>query len=159
VTPDQWIERYRRALERADADEVVDLFGADASYRSSVFRGSYLGRDALRRYRQRGAGTQWEVAVRMDRPIIADDRVAVEWWTTMIDPMRARSPCRVACSCAFAPDGRWQDLWEDWQVKPAGRTRPPAGGPSASLPLTPQRCRIGASRCLGAPGTLINLDA
>jgi len=37
VTVDEWIERYRRAWETADADEVVDLFTPDASYRSSVF--------------------------------------------------------------------------------------------------------------------------
>jgi hypothetical protein len=50
VTPDQWIERYRRAREIADADEVVDLFTPDASYRSSVFREPYPGR------RWRGGG-------------------------------------------------------------------------------------------------------
>ena len=38
MTPGQWIQRYRRAWETADADEVVDLFTPDASYRSSVFR-------------------------------------------------------------------------------------------------------------------------
>jgi uncharacterized protein (TIGR02246 family) len=78
VTPDPWIERYRRAWETADADEVVDLFTPDASYRSSVFLQPFLGRDAIRQHLQRGAGTQHEVAVRMGRPIITDDRVAVE---------------------------------------------------------------------------------
>jgi hypothetical protein len=58
----------------------------DASYRSSVFREPYLGSDAIRSYWQRGAGTQREVAVRPGRPIITNDLVAVEWWTTMIDP-------------------------------------------------------------------------
>src|SRR6266571_7245846 len=85
VTPNQWIERYRRAWETADADEVVDLFTPDASYWSSVFREPHLGGDAIRQYWQRGAGTQREVAVRMGRPIITGDRVVVEWWTTMID--------------------------------------------------------------------------
>jgi hypothetical protein len=51
VTPDQWIERYRRAWETADADEeVVDLFTPDASYRSSIFREPFLGSDAVRQY-------------------------------------------------------------------------------------------------------------
>jgi SnoaL-like domain len=86
MTPGQWAERYRRAWETADTDEIVDLFTPDASYRSSVFRAPYLGSDAIRQYWQRGAGTQRQVAVRMGRPIITDDRVAVEWWTTMIDP-------------------------------------------------------------------------
>jgi len=46
VTVEQWIERYRRAWETADADEVVDLFTPDASYRSSVFRQPFLGSQA-----------------------------------------------------------------------------------------------------------------
>jgi hypothetical protein len=86
VPVNQWIERYRRAWETADADEVVDLFTPNASYRSSVFREPFLGREAIHRYWQRGVGTRREVAVRMGRPIITEDRVAVEWRTTMIDP-------------------------------------------------------------------------
>ena len=78
----QWTERYRRAWETADADEVADLFTPDASYRSSVFREPFVGSDAIRQYWRRGAGTQQQVAVRMGRPIVTDDRVAVEWWTT-----------------------------------------------------------------------------
>jgi hypothetical protein len=67
------------------ADEVVDSFTPDASYRSSVFREPFLGSAAIR-------GTGSAVPVRSVRspstwaPIITDDRVAVEWWTTMIDP-------------------------------------------------------------------------
>jgi hypothetical protein len=68
VTANRWIERYRRAWETADADEVVDLFTPDASYRSSFFREPFLGRDAIRQYWRRGAGTQTEVAVRMGGP-------------------------------------------------------------------------------------------
>jgi hypothetical protein len=46
MTPGQWAERYRRAWETADADEVVDLSTPSASYRSSVFRGPFPGSDA-----------------------------------------------------------------------------------------------------------------
>jgi hypothetical protein len=94
VTPDQWIERYRRAWETADADEVVDLFTPNASYRSSVFREPFLGSDAIRQYWQRGAGTQREVAVRMGRPIIADDRVAVEWSAGRSDQVSVDRCCQ-----------------------------------------------------------------
>jgi hypothetical protein len=66
--PELWIERHRRAWETADADEIVDLFTPDASYRSSVFKDPYLGREAIRQYWLRGAGTQREVAVRTGRP-------------------------------------------------------------------------------------------
>jgi len=126
VTPEQWIERYRRAWETADADEVVDLFTPDAAYLSSVFREPYLGSDAIRQYWQRGAGAQREVAVRMGRPIMTGDRVAVEWWATMIDPDEGEITLPGCLLLRFAPDGRCQDLWEYWQVQP-GRHDPPAG--------------------------------
>jgi hypothetical protein len=54
MTPELWVERYRRAWETADADEIVDLFTPDASYRSSVFREPYVGSAAIRQYWRRG---------------------------------------------------------------------------------------------------------
>jgi len=126
MTPDQRIERSRRPFETADADEVVDLFTPDAAYLSSVFREPYLGSDAIRQYWQRGAGAQREVAVRMGRPIMTGDRVAVEWWATMIDPDEGEITLPGCLLLRFAPDGRCQDLWEYWQVQP-GRHDPPAG--------------------------------
>ena len=122
----QWIERYQRAWETADADEVTDLFTPDATYRSNVFKKPYLGRDAIRRYWLRAAGNQREVAVRTGRPIITDDRVAVEWWTTMIDPDQGAITLPGCLLLRFAPDGRCHDLWEYWQVSP-GQQSPPVG--------------------------------
>jgi hypothetical protein len=49
LTHDQSIERYRRVRETADADEIVDLFTPDASYRSSVFREPWEGDNAVGR--------------------------------------------------------------------------------------------------------------
>ncbi len=123
---ERWIERYRRAWETADAAEVVDLFTPDASYRSSVFREPHLGSEAIRRYWQRGAGTQRNVSVRMGQPLITAERVAVEWWTTMTDPDEGEITLPGCLLLRFAPDGRCQDLWEYWQVKP-GWQDPPGG--------------------------------
>jgi len=125
ISHEQWVERYGRAWETADADEIVDLFTPDASYRSSVFREPYLGHDAIRAYWQRGAGNQREVVVTMGRPVITDDRVAVEWWTTMIDPDEGELTLPGCLLLRFAPDGRCRDLWEYWQTRP-GRQDPPA---------------------------------
>lgn len=68
MTPEQWIERYRRAWETADAGEIVDLFTPDASYRSGVFRKPHIGSDAIRQYWQDAAGTQREVAAAPPAP-------------------------------------------------------------------------------------------
>ena len=126
MTPQQWIERYRRAWETADADEVVALFTPDAWYWSSGFRKPCRGSDAIRRYWLDGAGTQRDVAVRMGQPVITPGRVAVEWWATMIEPDEGEITLPGCLLLRFAADGRCQDLWEYWQVQP-GRQDPPDG--------------------------------
>jgi SnoaL-like domain len=126
ITREQWVERYRRAWETADDDEIVDLFMPDACYRSSVFREPHQGSDAIRLYWQRAAGTQRDVAVSMGRPVITAERVVVEWWTTMVDPGHGEITLPGCLLLRFAADGRCQELWEYWQLEP-GRRDPPAG--------------------------------
>src|SRR5262249_61687719 len=102
----------------------------------ALFREPDPGSEAIRQYWQRGAGTQREVAVRMGRPIITDNRVAVEWWTTMIDPDEGEITLPGCLLLRFASDGRCQDLWEYWQVQP-GRQDPPTGWGTE-----PRACRL-----------------
>lgn len=65
----EWVERYRQAWEQADADAVVELFTADASYRSSVFAEPSVGSAAIRAYWQRATGTQSsDIRVRWGNP-------------------------------------------------------------------------------------------
>ena len=143
---EHWIERYRRAWETADEDEIADLFTPDARYRSSVFREPFAGTEAIREYWRRGAGSQHEVVVRMGRPIVTDARVAVEWWTTMVDPDEGEVTLPGCLLLRFAPDGRCRDLWEYWHVAP-GRPDPPAGwgglpaGQTAASQATASRLR------------------
>ncbi len=125
---EQWVERYRRAWETADADEIVDLFTPDGSYRSSVFREPHVGHGAIRRYWNRAAGTQRDVRVVMGQPVITAERVAVEWWTTMTDPDDGEVTLPGCLLLRFGPDGRCLDLWEYWQVQPGRREPPPGWG-------------------------------
>jgi len=137
----------------------VDLFTPDASYRSSVFREPFLGSDAIRSYWQRGAGTQREVAVRMGRPIITDDRMAVEWWTTMIDRAGGRNHPAGLPPVAFRP--RWPLSGPVGVLADSARQARPAhrlGDVTRNLLLCPhplQRRR--PLRGLGRTGTLIIL--
>ena len=62
----------------------------------------------------------------MGQPIVTDARVAVEWWTTMVDPDEGEVTLPGCLLLRFAPDGRCRDLWEYWRVAP-GRPDPPAG--------------------------------
>ena len=125
---EQWVERYRRAWETGDADEIVDLFTPDGSYRSSVFREPHVGHGAIRRYWNRAAGTQRDVRVLMGQPVITAERVAVEWWTTMTDPDDGEATLPGCLLLRFGPDGRCLDLWEYWQVQPGRREPPPGWG-------------------------------
>ena len=126
MTHEEWIERYRRAWETADANEIADLFTADAIYRSSVFRQPHLGRDAIREYWQSATASQRQTAVMMGQPVVTAARVVVEWWTTTIDADDGAITLPGCLLLRFAPDGRCHDLWEYWQIQP-GRHDPPDG--------------------------------
>jgi uncharacterized protein (TIGR02246 family) len=123
---EEWVDRYARAWETADAEDVVGLFTPDASYRSSVFREPHVGSEAIGAYWQRAAATQSEVVVRTGRPIIGHDRVAVEWWTTMIDPDQGEITLPGCLLLRFDPDGSCNALWEYWQIE-RGHREPPSG--------------------------------
>jgi ketosteroid isomerase-like protein len=120
-----WIDSYARAWETADEDLVASLFTEDASYRSSPFREPFRGHDEIRAYWRRGAGNQRDTRVRMGRPFVDGDRVAVEWWTTMIED--GEEVTLPGCLLLrLAGDGRCSDLREYWHLE-RGRHDPFAG--------------------------------
>jgi SnoaL-like domain len=122
-----WIETYGRAWETGDEELVITLFTDDASYRSSPFREPFLGHEAIRAYWRRGAGAQRETRVRMGRPFVDAERVAVEWWTTMIDD--GKEVTLPGCLLLrFEGDGRCSDLREYWAVEPGRREPFPGWG-------------------------------
>jgi ketosteroid isomerase-like protein len=112
-----WIEAYGRAWETADEDLITSLFTEDAEYRSSPFREPFRGSDEIRAYWRQGAGRQRRTRVRMGRPYADGSRVAVEWWTTMID--EGETVTLPGCLLLqFAPDGRCTRLHEYWNLQP-----------------------------------------
>ena len=117
-----WIEGYRLAWETADADLVLTLFTEDASYRSNPLEEPHLGHDGIRAYWERVTGQQRDARVQMGRPFVDGDRVAVEWWTTMVSG--GEEVTLPGCLLLrFEPDGRCSDLREYWNVG-AGRREP-----------------------------------
>ena len=118
----EWIEGYRRAWETADTDLVLTLFTGDASYRSNPFEEPHLGHEGIRAYWDGVTGQQSEARVVMGRPFLDGDRVAVEWWTTMVS--EGEEVSLPGCLLLrFAPDGRCSDLREYWNFAP-GRRQP-----------------------------------
>jgi uncharacterized protein (TIGR02246 family) len=121
-----WLEAYRRAWEDADPDAAAALFTEDAVYRSSPFREPHLGRDGVREYWAKATGTQSGTRVRMGRPVVDGDRVAVEWWATYADADEGEGTLPGILMLRFAPDGRCAELRETWNWE-EGRREPHEG--------------------------------
>lgn len=120
-----WIAGYARAWERADEALLVALFSEDATYRSSPFREPHRGHDEIRAYWRQAAGQQRDARVRMGTPYVDGDRVAVEWWATMLED--GEPVTLPGCLLLrFAPDGRCTELREYWN-RAIGHHEPPAG--------------------------------
>ena len=118
----EWIEGYRRAWEEADTDLVVSLFTEDADYRANPFAEPYHGHEGIREYWDSVTAVQRDASVRMGRPFVDGDRVAVEWWTTMIS--EEQEVTLPGCLLLrFETDGRCSDLREYWNFTP-GRQDP-----------------------------------
>jgi limonene-1,2-epoxide hydrolase len=120
-----WIEQYGRAWETADEGLIVSLFSDDAVYRSSPFREPHVGHKQIRAYWRRGTGGQRETRVLMGRPFVDGNRVAVEWWTTMIDDGE-ETTLSVCLLLRFGLEGRCVELREYWNVE-SGRREPFVG--------------------------------
>jgi hypothetical protein len=120
-----WIEAYGRAWQTGDDELMASLFTEDANYRSAPFREPFRSRDEIRAYARRNADTQRDKHVRMGRPFIDGSRVAVEWWTTMVESGEAVTlpGCLLL---RFEADGRCSELREYWHLEP-GTHEPFAG--------------------------------
>jgi hypothetical protein len=122
-----WLEGYRLAWEGADVRGVLELFTTDARYRSHPLRPAHTGHDGVADYWARATADQRDVRVRLGDPVVDGDRVAAEWWTTMV---AEGGPVTLA-GClllTFAADGRCRDLHECWHEAGGLHDPPPDWG-------------------------------
>jgi ketosteroid isomerase-like protein len=117
-----WTRGYQRAWEGSDAALVLTLFTEDANYRSNPFEAPHVGHDGIRAYWEAVTSQQRDARVVMGQPFVDGDRVAVEWWTTMVSG--GEEVTLPGCLLLrFEADGRCSDLREYWNVT-GGRLEP-----------------------------------
>lgn len=120
-----WVEAYRVAWETKDAPAAAALFSPEATYRSNIFEEPHRGHEGIADYWRSVTAAQSDVRVRMGRPFVDGDRVAVEFWTTMkVDGQPVTLPGCLLLD--FADDGTCRRLREYWHYQP-GRFEPPNG--------------------------------
>jgi ketosteroid isomerase-like protein len=122
-----WIEGYRRAWEAADTKSAGALFSEDASYRSNIFEEPHAGRAGVEEYWATVTAVQSRVEVRMGAPVVEGERVAVEFWTTMLAE-GAELTLPGCMLLRFDDDGLCTDLREYWHMLPEMREPPPGWG-------------------------------
>jgi hypothetical protein len=88
-------------------------------------RGAAARAEDIRAYWDGVTSQQRDARVSMGRPFVDGDRVAVEWWTTMVSE-GAEVSLPGCLLLRFASDGRCSDLREYWNFAP-GRREPFAG--------------------------------
>jgi predicted SnoaL-like aldol condensation-catalyzing enzyme len=118
-----WIETYRQAWEKSDAEMAASIFTEDATYRSNIFEPPHTGQQGVVDYWSGVTSTQSEIEVRMGRPIADGNRVSVEFWTKMKNE-GADITLPGCLLLEFAEDGRCRRLHEYYEIAP-GRLDPP----------------------------------
>jgi hypothetical protein len=111
-----WLVNLQRAWETADPAAASQLFTDEAVYRSHPFREPLIGREAIAAYWESATATQDRVKVRFGRPVVEDNRVGVQWWTTMIDSGEESSDAGMLL-LVFEGD-RCRQLREYWHLVP-----------------------------------------
>jgi uncharacterized protein (TIGR02246 family) len=112
-----WVEDYRQAWETKDPDAAAALFTENGSYRDNIFEEPHLGREGVAGYWAEVTAAQSDPTVRMGVPFIDGDRVAVEFWTTML--VVGEELTLPGCLLLrFDDEGLCSDLREYWMTAP-----------------------------------------
>jgi SnoaL-like domain len=125
LTVSGWLAEYRRAWIERDPDRAAALFAEGAPYRVQPYDEPHIGPSGIRTYWANATATQEAVEVEYGTPVVEGDRVAVEWWVTMLNS-GAEITLAGSFILRFGDDGLCHELREYWHVG-EGRLRPPAG--------------------------------
>jgi nuclear transport factor 2 (NTF2) superfamily protein len=125
LTVADWLAEYRRAWIERDPDAAAALFTEGSLYREQPYDEPFAGPAGVRDYWARVTETQEDVELEYGIPVVDGNRVAVEWWVTMLNG-GAEITLAGEFMLRFDENGLCRELREYWHVG-EGRTRPPAG--------------------------------
>jgi hypothetical protein len=75
---EEWLHEYGRAWEKGDADLVVALFTADATYQVTPFREPMVGRAAIHDYWSQVPKNQGDITFGYD--VWSTEPAVAHWW-------------------------------------------------------------------------------
>jgi ketosteroid isomerase-like protein len=120
-----WAATWQRSWEGLDADPIVELYAADATFSSHPFREVYRGREGVRAYVEGAFADEANVTARFDSPIVHGDRASVRWWAALTEGGEEATLAGTSV-LRFGADGLVTDQWDTWHLI-ARRRDPPEG--------------------------------
>jgi ketosteroid isomerase-like protein len=108
-----YVESYGQAWESWDIERFVALHSEDVVYVAHPEE-TVVGQEALRHYVQKEKSAQGEVSVRMGKPVIDGDHVAVEFWVTATKGAEEAAIAGCLVAQLDETDGRCTHFREYW---------------------------------------------
>ncbi len=110
----KWLDMFGQSWRDRNPQGASELFTVEAVYRSDPFRPPLVGRTAIAGYWARATVSQAAIEVTFGDPVVQGDRVAVEWWSTVMDD---GNPATDAGGLFLTfEDGRCSELREYWNL-------------------------------------------
>jgi len=78
----RWVERYKRAWEKKDADLAASLFTGDIEYRETPFDEPAVGSEGVRRYWREATADQEDILFTYSNLLFQRDCGALQWECT-----------------------------------------------------------------------------
>lgn len=73
------METYRRAWETRDAELILDVFSADATYQETPFSEPLVGHQSIQRYWEQATGNHRDIRFRWQPVYSGESLHVVEW--------------------------------------------------------------------------------
>jgi SnoaL-like domain len=126
----RWSAAWKQGWEALDPEPILACYAGDAVLSTEPFREPYRGVDGVRAYVARVLAEEDDPRVWMADPIVAGDRAAISWWTSLRE---AGTDVTLAGTSIlrFDDDGLVVEQWDAWNQH-TQRRNPPSWSPFAA---------------------------